>query len=77
MRRAQQSTHFRLPTAFLVRLNQYAAQHGITVSAAMRIAAQRGLAAMEYEASRPAPTETTGAPLPPQPPRRRVLSPGL
>ena len=76
MKRAQQSQHFRLPVAFVARLNLYAAQHGITVSAAMRIAAQRGLLLLEEEASRPAPTETTGAPLPPQP-RRRILSPGL
>ena len=75
-------TAIRLPDHFLRRLKSYARAHRITVSAAMRIAAQRGLAALEREAEAVAPPGPSPPPPGPAPaaapaPRRRLLSPGV
>jgi len=70
----------RLADHFFARLQVYASSHAITTSAALRIAAQRGLAEMEREAAKKDPPQQQ-LPLDqhpgPQAPRRRVLSPGI
>jgi hypothetical protein len=56
----------RLPEALLARVEAIAKSHGIKFSAAVRIALQRGVAALEREAE---PEATT--------PRRRIISKGI
>lgn len=63
MSSAQHKT-VRLPGGLLARLEAQAKAQGIKVSAAMRIALQRGVAAMEHEAG--------PAPAPPMVPRRSI-----
>lgn len=70
----------RLADHFFARLQAYASSHAITTSAALRIAAQRGLAEMEREASKKDPPQQQlplEQPAAAAPARRRVLSPGI
>ncbi len=78
MKKPRAPRSFRLADHFFERLRIYASAHAITPSAALRIAAQRGLAEMEREAAKKDPAQQQ-LPLEPGPPaaRRRVLSPGV
>jgi predicted DNA-binding protein len=58
-------TSLRLPDGLLSRLEAIAKAQGISISAAMRIALQRGIAAIEREAE------------PAEAPRRKVFSRGV
>ncbi len=78
MKKPSAPRSIRLADHFFARLRAYASAHAITPSAALRIAAQRGLADMEREAAKRDPAQQA-LPLdqPPPAPRRRVLSPGV
>lgn len=81
MKKPRSPTSLRWPTSLLARAKAYAAEHNISVSSALRIAAQRGLVLMESEA---AAKVAPSPPAQPEPlalthpePRRRILSPGV
>ncbi len=78
MKKARAPRSVRMADHFFERLRVYASAHAITPSAALRIAAQRGLAEMEREAAKKDPAQQA-LPLDQAPPapRRRVLSPGV
>jgi hypothetical protein len=63
-------TALRLPIGLLERIEALARTQGIKLSAAMRIALQRGAAAMEHDA-KPAPST------PPPVSRRKMISKGV
>lgn len=74
MKPSRTPTAIRLPVALHERLRDFASTQDISVSAAMRIALNRGLAAMEMDAAR---REVAAERPVVEAPRRRVLSPGV